>query len=162
MKKLFFSTIMFMCLQTLSAQNNSISSAPYSGRLNPLTNSGSLITITGNDPSGDYDMYMRRTRTMRITGLSLLGAGVVTGGIALLVATNNDDYVDYDTELRRERTTTTLFVISAVTGIASIPFMVLAHANKNKARAALSNEKAYIPGKHIYITGVTLSLPIGK
>jgi len=114
-----------------------------------------------NTPIKDYDYYNRKSRTLRITGLSLLGAGLVLGLSGLLVA-SNDNYTDYE---GRDRTIRTLFVLSAATGIASIPLMVLAHVNKSKARALLSTQKTSfgIPGKaEKNIVGLTLSIPVGK
>lgn len=131
--------------------------------LTPGVNSSFLNLTDGGDPVKDYAYYNRQARTMRITGLSLLGAGLVSGVTALLIATNYDPNASYEATERKSRTATTLFVVSAVTGIASIPFMILAHAQKNKARAALSTQKTFIPGKsNIDITGITVSVPIGK
>lgn len=114
-----------------------------------------------NTPIKDYDYYNRKSRTLRITGLSLLGAGLVLGLSGLLVA-SNDNYADPE---GRDRTIRTLFVLSAATGIASIPLMVLAHVNKTKARASLSSQKTAfgIPGKaEKNIVGLTLSISVGK
>lgn len=115
--------------------------------------------FNGNDK--DYNFYNRRSRNMRITGLSLLGGGLVMGVTALLMATNdNSSYSD-----SRDHTITTLFVLSAATGIASIPFMVLAHVNKNKARLAMKNQPTGfgVPTNvNKNITGLTMSIPIGK
>lgn len=114
-------------------------------------------------PNDEYEMYNRRSRTMRVTGLSLLGVGLISGVTALLIATNNDSNRSYEAIDRDDRTSTTLFVVSAATGIASIPFMILAHANKSKAKAALKTQGAYIPGKGtIPVTGVSLAISIGR
>ncbi|MEO6253698.1 MAG: hypothetical protein ABIO79_10345 [Ferruginibacter sp.] len=122
-----------------------------------------LREADGGDPVKDYAYYNRQARTMRITGLSLLGVGLATGVIALLISTNNDYNGDYEAAERRDKTATTLFVVSATTGIASIPFMIIAHAKKNEAKATLTKQKTFIPGKgNTYITGITVSVPIGN
>ena len=117
-------------------------------------------SVPGNNEK-DYNFYNRRSKNQRIIGLSLLGAGLVLGVAGILVS-SNDNYTDNE---KRDRTIRDLFILSAATGIASIPFMVMAHASKNKARAALSSQKTSfgIPGKaEKNITGLTLSIPIGK
>lgn len=138
----------------------------YSGRANIAMLQGNTF-ISGhnpaydNSPKKDYDYYNRKSRNLRITGLSLLGAGLVLGLSGLLVA-SNDNYTDSE---GRDRTIRTLFVLSAATGIASIPLMVLAHVNKTKARTSLSSQKTSfgIPGKtEKNIIGLTLSIPVGK
>jgi len=119
------------------------------------------LTSASNGYDKDYNFYNRRSRNMRIAGLSLLGGGLVLGVSALLVSGN--DYSTYSDS--RDRTITTLFVLSAATGIASIPFMVLAHVNKSKARLAMKNQPTGfgVPANvHKNITGLTMSIPIGK
>lgn len=109
----------------------------------------------------DYNFYNRRSRNLRITGLSLLGGGLILGVSALLVSSNdNSTYSD-----SRDRTITTLFVLSAATGIASIPFMVLAHVNKSKAKLAMKNQPTGfgVPANvNKNIAGLTMSITIGK
>ena len=111
-----------------------------------------------NDPEKGYDFYNRKSRNQRITGLSLLGGGLLLGGAGILFASSNSSNYESDGQ-----TAAVFFVASAAAGLASIPFMILAHASKNKARAALSNQKTFIPGKQDkYITGFTISIPVGK
>jgi len=119
------------------------------------------LASASNGYDKDYDFYNRRSRNLRITGLSLLGGGLVLGVSALLVSGNdNNSYSD-----SRDRTITTLFVLSAATGIASIPFMVLAHVNKSKAKLAMKNQPTGfgVPANvNKNITGLTMSIAIGK
>jgi len=116
----------------------------------------------GSGPDRDYKYYVHQSRNRRIIGLSLLGGGLICGVSAILISSNNSSR-DYAVVQRTDRTVETLFILSAATGIASIPFMILAHASKNKARAALAGQKTFIPGKATkYVTGITLSIPIGK
>jgi hypothetical protein len=114
-----------------------------------------------NQPPKDHDLYLQRSRNQRITGLVLLGTGLVSSGIAVLLATSNN--TNYNSN--NGSTAVALFIIGAATGIASIPFMVLAHVNKNKAKVEVTGQKTGfgLPrniGKEI--TGITLSIPIGK
>lgn len=117
-------------------------------------------SASAKSPEKGYDFYNTKSRNQRIIGLSLLGAGLVLGVSGILVSSNNNNTTDY---VQRDRTISTLFILSGATGIASIPFMILAHDSKNKARAALSGQKTFIPGKgNSYVTGLTVSIPIGK
>ena len=125
---------------------------PGTGQANSVSSS------VNSNTDNEYESYKPRSRNLRITGLSLLGGGLIMGVSALLISSNNNSYSD-----SRDKTITTLFILSAATGIASIPLMVLAHVNNTKARAAMSTQKTFIPGKgNSYLTGITLSLPVGK
>lgn len=122
------------------------------------------IFLAGNEPAGenippkDFDYYNRKSRNQRITGLSLLGGGLLLGGAGILSANSVSSNYDSNGE-----TSAALFIVSAAAGFASIPFMILAHVNKSKARATLSTQKTFIPGKaDKNITGLTISIPIGK
>jgi len=120
-----------------------------------------LISNSATDehtPPKDYDYYNRKSRNQRITGLSLLGGGLLLGVAGALVSSSNANSYQSNGQ-----TAVALFIISAAAGLTSIPFMILAHASKTRARAALSTQKTYIPGKgNNYITGLSVSLPIGK
>lgn len=111
-------------------------------------------------PSGDYDHYMHQCHTYRIIGLSLLGAGLVSSALALL-ETGSTNYKNGNANAAPA-----LFIIGAAAGLTSIPFMILAHASKNKARLAASNQKTgfgpLAPGISKDITGISVSIPIGK
>ncbi|MBK8610832.1 MAG: hypothetical protein IPL84_13070 [Chitinophagaceae bacterium] len=113
-------------------------------------------------PDNDHDFYQRKSRNMRITGLTLLGAGLVLGVSGVLVSSSTSTPNNYDT---RDKTITTLFVASAVTGIASIPLMVMASVFKHKANVMVDTKKTGfgVPSNvSKYITGVSLTIPIGK
>jgi len=99
-----------------------------------------IYTSGYGGPTKDYDYYNRTSRTLRITGLSLLGAGLILGGAGIIVASSKHTN-DYNAEVRAERTNRTLFVSSAAAGIASIPLMVMASVYKHKAKLMISNQK---------------------
>ena len=165
-KNIFLLTLVLTAQLATKAQQNNLSPTantyPLQLNISKVVNESFLSRSYEGDPVKDYAYYNRQSRNMRITGLSLLGVGLVSGGVALLTSTNNNTG-SYESIERKDRTIATLFVVSAVTGIASIPFMIMAHAKKNEARAALSNQKTFIPGRgNTHITGITLSIPLGK
>ncbi len=160
-------TLVLTAQLAAKAQQDNISTTVNKYPLQLTTSAGInesfLRTGYGGDLVKDYAYYNRQSRNMRITGLSLLGAGLASGVAGLLVASGNNNYDSYETVERKDRTTATLLVVSVVTGLASIPFMIIAHAKKNEARATLSTQKTFIPGKaNTYITGISVSVPIGK
>ena len=105
----------------------------------------------------DHTFYMQKSKNQRTVGLVLLGTGLLASGIGLLVATNSNSF-------DQSETAAYCFVIGAATGIASIPFMVIAHVNRNRAKLSLSSQKTGfgIPFKSGDMTGLTLSMNIGK
>ena len=106
-------------------------------------------------PVKDHDFYLRRSKNYRIVGWSTLGAGLVLSGIGLLEASNGSG----------STTAATLTIAGALSGIVSIPFMIMASANKHKARLMLDSKKTGfgVPANISKdITGITMILPIGK
>lgn len=131
----------------------------------PLTpvSVASLLAMDTDQAGPDYNLYKKRARTHRTIGLSLLGAGVVLGVTGIIVASADDGDTYNGFGERNDDAAATLFLFSAATGVASIPFMILAHANNHKARAILKNQGAYIPGKGVIpVTGITVAMQIGK
>ena len=123
----------------------------------------SLLAMDTDQAGPDYNLYKKRARTHRTIGLSLLGAGVVLGvtGIIVASADDGDNYNGFGE--RNDDAAATLFLFSAATGVASIPFMIIAHVNNSKAKAILKNQGACIPGRGtVPVAGVTVSIPIGK
>lgn len=112
-------------------------------------------------PEKDHDFYMRRCRTQRIIGLSMLGGGVIATGIGFIVASNDGGLGSSN----NENTSNALFITGATLGLGSIPFMILAHASKNKAKLSLSSQKTGfgLPARFSKnITGLTVSINLGK
>lgn len=110
-------------------------------------------------PEKDYEFYMKKSRNHRTVGWATLGGGIILSGIGLLVA--NGDYATND---EGSSTAGVLTVAGAVSGIVSIPFMIMASSYRHKARMMLSSQKTGfgIPVKPGNITGVSVFIPIGK
>lgn len=104
----------------------------------------------------DYDYYMHKRKKNKTIGWALLGGGFGLTGIGVLMAVTNN------TGGTQGKIAAISFVAGAAAGIASIPFMIIANVNKNKAKAFLSNQKTGygMPLKNNYVTGVTISIPI--
>jgi hypothetical protein len=115
---------------------------------------------TSPGPDKDYDFYMRRSKNHRIVGWSTLIGGVVLSGIGLLIANADYGYNDNGSS-----TAGVLTVAGAVSGIVSIPFMIMASAYKRKAKLMVGNQKTGfgLPANVSQdITGITLQIPLGK
>ena len=120
----------------------------------------SVPTFSG--PDKDANFYMHRSKNYRIVGWSTLGAGLVASGAGLLLATNssNDFYNNSNDDAAA-----VLFLVGAVSGITSIPFMIMATTYKHKARAMVSSQKTGfgVPANVSKdIVGITLQIPLGK
>lgn len=167
MKKLIVIVLFCSGFTIVKAQQNNIlqTKDAYPDQLNKSFVQSKTLLIgdnpfNENGPDKDYNYYNRKSRNQRITGLSLLGGGLVLSGIGVLLVTSSSQ--NYNNS-GKDYTAVVLFGIGAAAGLASIPFMIMAHSSKNKARATLSTQKIFIPGKaDKYITGLTVSIPIGK
>ena len=114
-----------------------------------------------NGPDKDADFYMHRSKKYRIVGWSTLGAGLIASGAGLLIVTNANNLVNNNTE----NTGAVLLLFGAVSGITSIPFMIMATVNKHKAKAMMSSQKTGfgVPANVSKdIVGITLQIPLGK
>lgn len=112
-----------------------------------------------NAPEKDYEFYMKKSRNHRTVGWATLIGGVVLSGVGLLVAN-----ADYESGNDQADAAVTLTVAGAVSGIVSIPFMVMGTVYKHKAKMMLSSQKTGfgIPVKPGNITGISVFIPIGK
>lgn len=121
----------------------------------------SFFSATSPSPVKDYDFYMRRSKKMRTTGLVLLGSGVVLSGVGALLSFGNNDIANNSAG----GVGAVLLIAGAASGITSIPFMSLALASHNKARALVDSKKTgYGVPSNVSkdIVGITLQIPLGK
>lgn len=167
MKKSLHLICLFVVLQvTANAQftsstsdNNQSLSLNRSYLTESLMFPGNQTNQFNSDPVIDPQVYKKRKRTFLTVGLVLLGTGLISGGAGLLLANDNS----YDS--RNGDAAATLLVVSAVTGIASIPFMSLSLAANNRYKAAIKSQPtAYGLPRNIskQVTGLSLSIPIGN
>jgi hypothetical protein len=132
-------------------------------------NTFSMYSSANNFPDKDADFYFRRSKSQRTVGWVTLGAGVVLSGIGLLVATNNQGatYDQYGNYSEDDNTTiaAVLLITGGLSGIVSIPFMIMASGNKHKARLMLKNQQTGFgipPGMNKNITGISMVFSFGK
>jgi hypothetical protein len=121
---------------------------------------GKNYLSTNYSPDKDAEFYKHRSKNYRIVGWSTLGAGVVLSGIGVLLANG-----DYATTHANSNTAGVLTIAGAASGIVSIPFMIMASVNKQKARAMVESQKTGfgVPSNvSSYITGITVSIPLGN
>lgn len=110
----------------------------------------------------DYDFYMQKSKNQRTIGWATLGGGFLLSGIGILVASSPNS--NYNTG-GKDYAPAILLGLGAVSGIVSIPFMIMASVNKNKAKVMLTNQKTGfgVPSNVSKdITGITFQLHIGK
>jgi hypothetical protein len=115
---------------------------------------------TNTIPDKNEEFYFRRSKNYRIVGWSTLGAGLLLSGIGLIAA--NGDYAKNNAN---SNTAGVLTVAGAVSGVVSIPFMILASVYKHKAKAMVSNQKTGfgVPANVTKdITGITVIISIGR
>ena len=158
MKKsiLMLSVIFLIAMELKAQQESQLITANSLSPTNPV--SFSMASYSG--PDKDADFYLRRSKNQRIAGWATLGGGLLLSGIGFLIIN-----ADVTTNSGNDGTAAVLFITGAPSGIVSIPFMIMASANKHKAKLMLSNQKTgFGVPQHVdkNIMGVTMSLPIGK
>ena len=125
-----------------------------------LSTGNGFTTNRFEDPiTKDYDYYIQKSKNQRTAGLVLLGGGVLLSGIGLLVAANKNASFD------DAATGGVIMGLGALAGLGSIPLMIMAHVNKNKAKLMLSKQKTGfgVPSNVSKdITGITMIMPVGK
>lgn len=134
-----------------------------SGRMNEIK-PRNFLAIQRNDSTEkhDYNYYMRKRRRNKNTGWILLGSGFALIGIAALVSETNNNNNNY--ENNSGSAAAACLVASGAAGIASIPFMILASVNKNKAKALISTQQTSTGTSfpHNHVTGLTMAWRLGK
>ena len=111
-----------------------------------------------NLPEKDYAYYKQKRKDNLTAGLVTLGAGLALSGIGWISASNS-------TSIDTDVTAAILLIAGAASGIASIPLMIMAGVYGHKAKLEFKNQKTGfgVPSKmRKNITGITMSIPIGK
>ena len=139
-------------------------------RLNDQSQTISVKPISYSDPGNnkDYDYYMKKSRNNKIASWCLVGGGFVIAGIGALTFPKYYDPVwggnDSETENKAD-VSTTLIVVGIAAMLSSIPCTIMASVNKRKAKLMVSSQKTgqrLPPGIGNTVTGMTISIPIGK
>lgn len=165
MKKIIITSAMFFTLLQAKAQQEKQIVAATSYML-PADNTvikDNLSFNLSNDlgyrgPSNDYDSFMKKKKNNLTAGLVTLSAGLVISGIGLITLKNSNGF-------ENDSNPGVLFVVGAASGIVSIPLMIMATVYSHKARLELKNQKTGfgVPANVSNdITGITLTIPIGK
>ena len=139
-------------METMAQHESQFTVTAYYNTATPVLFSSPLYP----GPNKDYDFYMRRNKNYRNVGWATLIGGVLLSGVGILVASN---------QYYGSSTAGVLVVAGAVSGIVSIPFMIMASVYKHKAKLMVSNQKTGfgLPSNmNKDITGITLQIPLGK
>lgn len=166
MKKisLILGIMIAMHMETKAQQVNQLTAA-----VEYNTFSKKMYLSANTPPDKDADFYLRRSKNQRTVGWVTLGAGVILSGIGLIVATNSeggtyDQYGNYS-EDNNTAIAAVLLITGGLSGIVSIPFMIIASGNKHKARLMLKNQQTGFgvpPGVNKSITGISMVIPLGR
>lgn len=154
MKKfiLMLGLIIVTQLETKAQQEKHFIAVAHYTSLNAMYSSGN------NLPVKDYAYYMRQKKNNLTAGLITLDAGLALSGIGWISASNS-------TSIDTDATAAILLIAGAASGIASIPLMIIASVYGHKAKLEFRNQKTGfgVPSKvSKNITGITMSIPIGK
>ncbi|MBX2934413.1 MAG: hypothetical protein KF825_09215 [Ferruginibacter sp.] len=109
--------------------------------------------VSFNGPG--YEHYKKKRQKNLTVGVLTLSAGLLFSGIGLIADSNYD----------KDNTSAYLFIAGAVSGIVSIPFMIMATINGHKAKLELKNQQTGfgVPANvDNQIPGITMSIHIGK
>jgi hypothetical protein len=118
----------------------------------------SIYTPSNNLLNKDYKYYMHKRKNALTTGWITLGAGIIFSGVGILMASKS-------TSQNAGSTGGVLTIAGAVSGIVSIPFMIMANVYKQKARLQISSQQTSFCAPFNFsksITSVTLAIQLGK
>ncbi|MBL0182795.1 MAG: hypothetical protein IPP96_11085 [Chitinophagaceae bacterium] len=119
-----------------------------------------------NAPVNDEPVnYLQKSRNQKIAGWCFVGAGAVGLAIGLASFPKGDLLFPSDEDASKADRATTITIIGSALLIGSTPFFILSNVNKRKARLSVSSNKTGfgVPSKvNKNITGITMSIPIGK
>ena len=90
---------------------------------------GQIADSTATDTNQEmYEFLMAKHKKQKKAGLILLGSGLAATGIGILIASNDDTLGDGFT------TGALIYTAGVLTTISSIPVLIIAGNNKNKAQ----------------------------
>ena len=119
-------------------------------------------------PAHDKAYYMKKSRNNRIASYCLMGGGALVMGIGALTFPKDYDIIFGNSSEKENKAdaATALIVVGAAVMLTSIPFTVMASVNKRRANAMVASQKTgsgvVPPGVGKNITGITITIPIGK
>ena len=110
--------------------------------------------------------YLKKSRDLKTAGWCFVGAGAVGLAIGLASFPKNADiiFTSEEDQAKADRATTITIIGSALM-IGSLPFFIIANANKKKAKLAVGSQRTGfgVPATVSKgITGVSVMIPIGK
>ena len=119
------------------------------------------------EPAHDKAYYLKKSRDNRIASLCLVGGGFVIAGIGALSFPKDYDIIFENSSEKESKAdaATALIVVGTAAMLSSIPFTVLASVYKRKANLMITSQKTGfgVPANVSKdITGITLTIPIGK
>ncbi len=150
---------------------NQASAANLEIGIRPVLNfKNEFLKINSPEPGNDKTDFLQKSRNQKTTAWLLVGGGgaVLITGLIVSVANTTHDIVDVATLQGQGRNTNTgaiLIVAGGVTALGSIPLFLASSRNKRKANLSVSKQSTGygLPnGKAKSITGVSLSIPLGK
>ncbi len=117
------------------------------------------IFLSGSEdpvPVKDFTYYKTKSKNQRTAGFVLLGTGVFLSAVGLLVGSGSD------ATFGEAETGIIIMGVGAISGIVSIPLMIMATVNNHKAKLLLESKKTGfgIPVHTGFITGITLTIPV--
>ena len=119
-------------------------------------------------PVHDKAYYMKKSRNNRTASWCLMGGGAVLMGIGALTFPKDYDIIFGNSSEKENKAdaATALIVVGAAVMLTSIPFTVMASVNKRRANAMVASQQTgsgvVPPGVGKNITGITITIPIGK
>jgi hypothetical protein len=119
------------------------------------------------EPVHNKDYYLKKSRDNRIASLCLVGGGFVIAGIGALTFPKDYDMIFENGSEKESQAdaSTALIIAGSAVMLSSIPFTVLASVYKRKANLMVTSQKTGfgVPANVSKdITGITLTIPIGK
>ena len=156
-------------LASVNTGNNKVCNGTKTCEPNSQLNTAKdgLHEFSGNKMISDYDYYMKKSSNKNTVAWIMVSGGAVCTGIGILTFPK-----DYDVVFENSKSTdgkaefsSTLTIIGIAAMICSIPFFISSSIDRHKAHISISNQKTGfgIPLKYgKELTGVTLSIPIGK